>query len=60
MCFEWPFISDHGIHPKNRNVSDGDVLWKVAFQRTIDWQRSANDEVVGITRKVAKKFPCRG
>jgi hypothetical protein len=39
--------------------SDGDVLWKVALQRNTDWQRPADDVVLGITRKLARKFPYR-
>lgn len=39
---------------------DGDLLWKVAVHRATDWRRPANDVVVGITRKLAKKFPYRG
>jgi hypothetical protein len=39
---------------------DGDVLWKVAVERAADWRRPANDVVVGITRKLSKKFPYRG
>ena len=38
---------------------DGDLLWKVAVHRATDWRRPANDVVVGITRKLAKKFPYR-
>jgi hypothetical protein len=41
------------------NGADGDVLWKVALERATDWQRPANDVIVGITRKLAKKFPYR-
>lgn len=40
--------------------ADGDLLWKVAVHRATDWRRPANDVVVGITRKLAKKFPYRG
>jgi hypothetical protein len=39
---------------------DGDLLWKVAVHRATDWRRPANDVVVGITKKLAKKFPYRG
>lgn len=39
---------------------DGDLLWKVAVHRATDWRRPANDVVVGITRKLARKFPYRG
>ena len=38
---------------------DGEVLWKVALQRSTDWTRPADDVVVGITRKLARKFPYR-
>ncbi len=38
---------------------DGHLLWKVAVQRETDWSRPANDVVVGITKKLAKKFPYR-
>jgi hypothetical protein len=41
------------------NGDDGAVLWKVALERATDWQRPANDVIVGITRKLAKKFPYR-
>jgi len=41
------------------NGRDGDVLWKVALQRATDWQRPADDVVVSITRKLAKKLPYR-
>jgi hypothetical protein len=41
------------------NGADGDILWKVALERATDWQRPANDVIVGITRKLAKKFPYR-
>jgi hypothetical protein len=41
------------------NGSDGGVLWKVALERATDWQRPANDVIVDITRKLAKKFPYR-
>jgi hypothetical protein len=39
--------------------SDGKILWKVALQRSTDWTRPANDVIVGITRKLARKFPYR-
>lgn len=39
---------------------DGDPLWKVAVHRATDWRRPVNDVVVGITRKLARKFPYRG
>ena len=38
---------------------DGSVLWKVALERATDWKRPANDVVVGVTRKLARKFPHR-
>lgn len=41
------------------NGDDGDLLWKVAVHRATDWRRSANDVVVGVTRKLARKFPYR-
>jgi hypothetical protein len=41
------------------NGDDGDILWKVALQRATDWTRPANDVIVGITRKLARKFPYR-
>ena len=40
--------------------TDGDLLWKVEVQRATDWRRPANDAVVGITRKLAKRVPYRG
>ncbi len=40
--------------------ADGDLLWKVAVQRATDWRRPANDVVLGITKKLARKFPYRG
>ncbi len=39
---------------------DGDLLWKVAVHRATDWRRPANDVVLGITRRLARKFPYRG
>jgi len=41
------------------DADDGDVLWKVVVERATDWQRPANDVIVGITRKLAKSFPYR-
>ncbi len=41
------------------NGEDGGLLWKVAALRETDWHRPANDVVVGLTRKLAKKFPYR-
>jgi hypothetical protein len=41
------------------NGDGGELLWKVAVQRATDWSRPANDVIVGITHKLAKKFPYR-
>jgi hypothetical protein len=41
------------------NGSDGGVLWKIVVERATDWTRPANDVIVGITRKLARKFPYR-
>jgi hypothetical protein len=41
------------------DADGGDVLWKVVVERTTDWQRPANDVVVGITRTLARKCPYR-
>ena len=41
-------------------ADDGDTLWKVSVHRATDWRQPANDVVVGITRKLSKKFPYRG
>lgn len=35
-------------------------LWKVSVKRDADWNRPANEAVVGISRKLTKKFPYRG
>ncbi len=40
--------------------TDGDLLWKIAVHRATDWHRPANDVIVGLTRKLAKKIPYRG
>lgn len=39
--------------------SDGALLWRVAVHRETDWTRPANDIIVGVTRKLARKFPYR-
>ncbi len=41
------------------NGEDGLLLWKVGIHRDTDWRRPANDVVVGIAGKLAKKFPYR-
>ncbi len=42
------------------NGNDGRLLWRVALHRETDWTRPANDVVVGITKKLARKFPYQG
>ncbi|MDH3402445.1 MAG: hypothetical protein OES32_03510 [Acidobacteriota bacterium] len=52
----------HDVYADSILVSgaDGDLLWKVEVHRATDWRRPANDVIVGITRKLARKFPYRG
>ncbi len=52
----------HDIHAESSLVDhrNGDLLWKVELHRATDWRRPANDVIVGITKKLSKKFPYRG
>jgi hypothetical protein len=52
----------HDIHVYSALVScpEGDLLWKVEVHRATDWRRPANDVIVGLTKKLSKKFPYRG
>jgi hypothetical protein len=52
----------HDIHAESALIArdDADLLWKVEVHRATDWRRPANDVIVGITRKLSKKFPYRG
>lgn len=52
----------HDIHAESSLVGcpGGDLLWKVEIHRATDWRRPANDVIVGITKKLSKKFPYRG
>ena len=52
----------HDIHAESELVGcpDGDMLWKVEVHRATDWRRPANDVIVGLTKKLSKKFPYRG
>jgi hypothetical protein len=52
----------HDIHVDSALVScpEGDLLWKVEVHRATDWRRPANDVIVGLTKKLSKKFPYRG
>ena len=52
----------HDIHADSALVSrpEGELLWKVEVHRATDWRRPANDVIVGITKKLSKKFPYRG
>jgi hypothetical protein len=40
-------------------AGDGEVLWKVVVESSTDWRFSANEVVMSITRKLAKKFSSR-
>lgn len=52
----------HDIHAESELVGcpGGEMLWKVEVHRATDWRRPANDVIVGLTRKLSKKFPYRG
>ncbi len=52
----------HDIHVDSELVGcpEGDMLWKVEVHRATDWRRPANDVIVGLTKKLSKKFPYRG
>lgn len=52
----------HDIHVDSELVgcAEGDLLWKVEVHRATDWRRPANDVIVGLTKKLSKKFPYRG
>jgi hypothetical protein len=61
--FPWLFglTKTHDISADGALVSgyDGTVLWQVEVYRSINWTRSANEVIEGITRKLARKFPYR-
>lgn len=42
------------------DAADGRLLWKRAVERRADWAHPANDVIVHVTRKLAKRFPYRG
>jgi hypothetical protein len=57
----WGLTRTHDVSADSRLLaaSDGLLLWKVAVDRSTDWSRPVDDVIVGITRKLAKKFPYR-
>ena len=57
----WGAATTHTIWADSTliDASDGDVLWKIVVERATDWSRPPESIIVGITRKLARKFPYR-